>query len=87
MKALAFLLLVCASPVLADEPAPEADIASLVAVVEARGCIIHDKNDLTILDASGLTPEKAHAAVARMLSDGRAEIINDELHLRTGSCK
>lgn len=78
--------LLSGSAAMADVVVTEADMNILIKVIEARGCVIRDKNDLTVIDDTGLTQEVVHEAVAAMLADGRAEIVNDELHLKTGAC-
>ena len=50
MKALVLLVaLVWAQPILAEDVVPsDADVGALVGVIEARGCVLKDKNDATV---------------------------------------
>ena len=88
MKALVLLAaLVSAQPMLAQDVVPsDADVAALVGVIEARGCVLKDKNDETVLTESKLSQDLAHAVVQKLIDEGKAAIVDDELHLMTGAC-
>ncbi len=79
--------LICAPAAMADVTPSDADIATMIQVLEARGCVVHDKNDASVLEDTRMTSKRAYATVSVLLQDGRAVIVNDELHLKTGACK
>jgi hypothetical protein len=79
--------LICAPAAMADVAASDADIATMIKVLEARGCVVHDKNDASVLEDTRMTSKRAYATVSVLLQDGRAVIVNNELHLKTGACK
>ncbi len=79
--------LLIASVALAEVVVTEADKDAMIKGIKARGCVITDKNDARLLGEVGLPQPVAYAAVAALIAEARAEIVDDHLHLKTGSCK
>ena len=88
MKALVLLVaVVWAQPMLAEDVVPtDADVAAFVGAIEARGCVLKDKNDENVLTESKLSQDLAHAVVQKLIDEGKAALVDDELHLMTGAC-
>lgn len=80
----AVFLLFVAQPLAAqDSPGTE----TLIAAIEAAGCLVHEGNQASVLAASGLTEDEAGAIVMMMMTDGRAVPDGDNLRLVTGDCQ
>ena len=72
--------------VLAEETVTDADIASLVAAIETRGCVLASSNDPTLLEDSNLSQETMLAAANALLASGKASVVYDQLVLLTDKC-
>ncbi len=85
IRPLALLALaLAAGPALAQG---KADQDVMIRVIEARGCVLRDNNDLTVIEQAGLPQPAVFAAIEALVADGRAVIRGNELHLKTGACK
>lgn len=82
---LVLLCLVWALPGRAED-VPAEDVANLVAAIEAKGCVVHEANNLDVLKAAGLTEDQAAAVVDQLIGDGKAAFVEDHLELKTGAC-
>ena len=75
-----------AGPTVADTVATDADVASLVAAIEARGCVLTSSNDPVLLADSKLSQEQMLAAAKVLMETGKAAVLYDQLHVLTDNC-
>lgn len=87
MKSVFILVaMIAANPALADTAATDADVASLVEAIEARGCVLSSSNDPSLLADTNLSQDQMFAAVQVLMEAGRAAVVYDQLHLLTDNC-
>jgi hypothetical protein len=85
IRAAAVLALVTAAPALAQQQADAEDVAAMTRAIEDAGCVVTVENGDAIMAASGLSPDRVTAVIARLHAsgalalreDGSAELTND----------
>jgi hypothetical protein len=75
-----------AGPAVPETVATDADVASLVAAIEFRGCVLGSSNDPDLLADANLSQEQMFAAVQVLMETGQAAVVYDQLHLLTDKC-
>ena len=69
MKYIAFVVLLLASPALAQN-ADDVDVVAMTNAIEAAGCTVTAENGDAVLEASGLTEEETMDVIATMYANG-----------------
>ena len=85
--ALACCVALWASAGMAEVVPSDADVATLVGVLESRGCLIVDYNDQAILDESKLDVDVANAVIAKLVDTGEISFVDGGMQLKTPGCQ
>ena len=76
----------CLGLVPAAQAATAEQAEALIRAIAAAGCEVREDNNAAVLAAAGVDAELAAEIVTAMLADGRAEVTDRGLKLRTGGC-
>lgn len=76
------------APAARAQQADPADIAAMVAAIEAAGCVVTLENGETVQEASGLGEEQVVAVIAALYGQGAIDLTEDgSVRLTTGGCQ
>jgi hypothetical protein len=76
----------CSSAAMAEVTPSDAEVATLVGVLESRGCLIADYNDYSILEDSKLDADVANAIIAKLVETGEISFGDEGMVLKTPGC-
>lgn len=78
--------LLCSTTPLQAQTADSAEAKALIAAITANGCAVTDANNAEVLKAAGLSDDQAKAVVSALIAAGQAEVVGEDLRLKTEGC-